>query len=101
MFVVDVSALTEEGFMGSSTYEGKRVDLRFDESSAGVHLTGEMAKRLHVRKGSKISLTVEGGSNQAFEVVVSGLTDSPKISDPRVYYAVGREGGAVLRLRKV
>lgn len=100
MFVVDVSALTDEGFVGRSAYEGRGVNLRFDDSSAGVYLTKEMAARLHLRKGSRVVLTVEGDPVQVVEAVVAGLGGPPRISDPRVYYAVGREGGAVVHIRK-
>jgi len=44
VFVIDVSALTKEGFVGSSTYEGKQVELGFDDSGKGVYLTPEMAR---------------------------------------------------------
>ena len=97
-FVLDVSALTEKGFVGRTTFEGEEVDLEFDDAGAGVFLTSAMAERLHVRKGSRVALTVEEGSPQASELAVAGVTKSPRISDPKVYYAVGREGGAVLRI---
>jgi ABC-type lipoprotein release transport system permease subunit len=100
VFVVDVSSFTNKGFIGTSTYGGKKVDIRFDDAGAGVFLTSEMAARLHVKKGSKVSLTLEEGSNQVVEIPVAGLAKAVRVSDPKVYYAVGREGGAVMRLRK-
>ncbi len=98
--MVDVSALTENGFVGTSTYGGREVDLEFDEKGAGVFLTAEMAGRLHVRKGSMVLLAIEDGSIQVEELPVAGVSKSPRISDTKAYYAVGREGGAVLRLRR-
>ena len=100
VFVVDVSALTNKGFVGSTKYEGKRVDLSFDDGDAGVFLDSEMAGRLHVRKGSRVSLVVEGDANQVAESRVAGVRNALLISNARVYYAVGREGGAVIRIRK-
>lgn len=100
VFVVDVSALTKEGFRGSTEYEGRIVDLEFDDGGDGVSLTSEMAARLRVKKGSRVSLVVEDGARQVAEVTVASVGKSLRISDPKVYYAVGKEGGAVLRVRK-
>ncbi len=100
VFVVDVSALTSEGFIGSTRYEGEEVDLDFDDANAGVFLNSEMAGRLHVKKGSRISIVIEDDDNQVAETKVASVGKSLRISDARVYYAVGREGGAVIRLRK-
>ncbi|HYB06802.1 MAG TPA: hypothetical protein VEB87_01455 [Nitrososphaerales archaeon] len=100
VFVVDVSALTKKGFIGTTTFEGKQVDLEFDDGGAGVLLTSEMAARLRVRKGSAISVLIEGDRNTVVEASVGGTGKRPRVSDPRIYYAVGREGGAVIRIRK-
>ena len=100
VFVVDVSSLTEKGFVGTTTYLGKKLDLEFDDQGAGVFLNQEMAKRLQVRKGSLVSILIEDDRNQLVEAAVAGVGASVRISDPKVYYAVGREGGAVIRIRK-
>lgn len=100
VFVIDVSALTEGGFVGTSAYEGEKVELEFDDAGKGVRLTAEMAGRLRVRKGSKVSLALEDGSSEVVGLTVSGIGKAPAISDPKVYHAVGREGGAVVRIRK-
>jgi ABC-type lipoprotein release transport system permease subunit len=100
VFVVDVSSLTKKGFVGSSTYEGREVDFEFDEGSAGVFLPSEMAARLHVRKGAKVSVLLEDGPTLFVELGFSGVSKAPRISDPKVYYAIGHEGGAVLRVRR-
>jgi ABC-type lipoprotein release transport system permease subunit len=100
VFVVDVSALTPKGFVGTTEYEGKKIDLDFDDTNAGVFLNSEMAGRLHVKKGSRVSIVIEGDDNQVEETAVASVGKSLRISDAKVYYAVGREGGAVLRLRK-
>lgn len=100
VFVVDVSALTSKGFVGSTEYEGRKIDLDFDDANAGVFLSSEMAGRLRVKKGSLISIVVEDDGNQVTETVVASVGKSLRISDSRVYYAVGREGGAVIHVRK-
>lgn len=100
VFVVDVSALTKKGFVGTTEYEGKSVDLDFDEDGDGVFLSSEMAGRLRVKKGSRLSLTIEDDANQVAEAKVAAVGRTLRISDARVYYAIGKEGGAVLRIRK-
>ena len=100
VFVVDVSSLTKKGFVGTTTYEGRKVDLEFDDNGDGVFLTSEMAGRLHVRKGSPLSVIIEDDRNQVAEAQVAAVGKTIRISDPKVYYAVGREGGAVIRIRK-
>jgi len=100
VFVVDVSSLTKKGFVGSTKYEGEQVDLEFDDGQVGVFLTSEMAGRLHVRKGSPLLIVVEGEANEVVEASVAAVGKVLRISNPKVYYAVGREGGAVIRVRK-
>lgn len=100
VFVVDVTSLTGEGFVGSTKYEGKAVDLEFDDGDAGVFLSSEMAARLRVRKGSKVLLVVESERNIVTDAVVSGIGKTVRISNPKVYYDVGKEGGAVMRIRR-
>ena len=100
VFVVDVSSLTSGGFVGSTQYEGKRIDLDFDDGDSGVFLSSEMAGRLLVKKGSQLSIIVEGDSNLVSETKVASVGKSPRISDAKVYYTIGREGGGVLRLRR-
>lgn len=100
VFVVDVSALTPKGFVGSTEYEGGRIDLDFDDADSGVFLDAEMAGRLRVRKGSRVSIVIEDDGNRVVEAVVASVGKSLRISDAKIYYAVGREGGAVLRIRK-
>ncbi len=99
-FVVDVSSLTKKGFVGTTTYEGRQVDLEFDDAGKGVFLTSEMAGRLRVRKGSALSVVIEDDRSQVAETLVAAIGKMLRISDPKVYYAVGREGGAVIRIRK-
>ena len=100
VFVVDVSSLTKKGFIGSTKYEGKTVELEFDDRDAGIFLSPEMAKRLRVRKGSEVSLVLENGRNQVADATVAGVSKTVRISNSKVYYGVGKEGGAVLRIRK-
>ena len=100
VFVVDVSALTDKGFVGSTEYEGKKIDLDFDDGAAGIFLNAEMASRLHVKKGSRVSLIVEDDSNRVAEATVASVGRALRISDSRVYYLIGKEGGAIIRVRK-
>ena len=100
VFVVDVSALTESGFVGATEYEGGRVDLEFDDGDAGVFLTPEMAGRLGVREGSPLKISVEGETDQSVDAVVASVGHRLRISNPMAYYSVGKGGGAVIRVRK-
>ena len=100
VFVVDVTSLTGRGFIGSTEYEGGTVELEFDDKDAGVFLSPKMAARLRVRKGSEVSLIMENGRNQVANATVAGVGKIVRISNSKVYYGVGREGGAVLRIRK-
>ena len=100
VFVVDVSSLTKKGFVGTTKYEGRQIEIEFDDGTAGVFLTSEMAGRLHVRKGSKLSILIEDERNQIVEVPLAGVGKAVRVSDAKVYYSVGREGGGILRLRK-
>jgi ABC-type lipoprotein release transport system permease subunit len=100
VFVVDVSSLTKKGFVGTTTYHGSQVDLEFDDEGAGIFLTSEMAGRLHVRKGSDLSVIMENERSMIAKATVAAVGRALRISDPKIYYAVGREGGAVVRIRK-
>jgi hypothetical protein len=100
VFVVDVTSFTKKGFVGSTTYQGKRVDLEFDDGAGGVSLNPEMAKRVHVRKGSSVLLLIENDRIQESKATVSSVGNALRISDPKTYYAVGKEGGAIIRIRK-
>ena len=100
VFVVDVSSLTTKGFIGSTKYQGKTVELEFDDKDAGIFLSPEMAARLHVRKGSRITLTTENERNQATDATVAGVGKTVLISNSKIYYEVGKEGGAIVRIRK-
>lgn len=100
VFVVDVSSFTKKGFVGSTTYEGAKVDVEFDDGQSGVSLPSQMAKRLRARKGSLLSILIEDDRTQVAESVVASVGGSLRISDTKTYYAVGKEGGAVVRIRK-
>lgn len=101
VFVVDVTSFTERGFVGTSTYEGAPLEIEFDDSDAGVRLTPEMCKRLGVRKGSGVVIVGEDDDKpQVAESVVYSTGDRVRISNARIYYFVGRSGGAVIRIRR-
>ena len=101
VFVVVASSFTKKGFMGSASYGGQSVDIEFDDKEEGVFLTQNMSKRLRVRKGSKVLLVVEAEDEPvATEATVAGVSPKPRLSSARVYYEVGKEGGAILRIRK-
>jgi hypothetical protein len=100
VFVVDVSSFTKKGFVGSTKYEGKPVALEFDDEDKGTFINPEMAKRIHVRKGSPVILLIENERLQEAKTTVAGVASSLRISDAKTYYAVGKEGGAIIRMRK-
>lgn len=100
VFVLDVSKLTKDGFIGSTKYEGMTVEVEFDDKDTGIFLSPDMAARLHVRKGSRVSLIMENERNLVADATVGGVGKRIRISDSRVYYEVGKEGGAIVRVRK-
>ncbi len=100
VFVVDVSSFTKEGFVGTTTYEGGQINLEFDDGGDGVYISSEMAGRLRVRKGSPLTIVIEDDRNEVASTTVAGISKSLRISDSKVYYGVGKEGGAILRIRK-
>ena len=100
VYVVDVSSFTKKGFIGTTEYEGKTISIEFDDEDKGVWLTPQMARRLHVRKGSSLSIVVEDDRHELTKTVIAGVGPTAKISSAKVYYAVGKEGGAILRVGK-
>jgi len=99
-FVVDVSSFTEKGFIGSSSFAGKPVYIDFDDADKGVFLNHEMASRLGVKKGSQLSALIEADKTQLAKMEVAAVGKVVRISDAKVYYAIGKEGGAVIRIWK-
>ena len=100
VFAVDVSSFTKSGFIGSTSYGGNPLDVSFDDGDKGVYLTAEMASRLHVRKGSKLAVVVEVDRRVSTNVTMGGVSKTTRISDAKVYYAAGKEGGAIIRISK-
>ncbi len=101
VFVVDVTSFTERGFIGSSSFEGRRVDIEFDDGSEGVSLSPDMAKRIQVRAGSPLMIIEENEeSPQTSKSSVKSVGEELRISDARTYYFIGRYGGAIIRVRK-
>jgi hypothetical protein len=100
VFVVDVSSFTEKGFRGTSSFAGEPLAIDFDDADQGFFLNHKMAVKLAVAKGSKVSALVEADKTQVVQMVVAGVGKAVRISDAKVYYATGKEGGAVIRVRK-
>jgi len=100
VFVVDVSSFTEGGFIGTSSFAGEPVSIDFDDGDEGIFLNHDMAGRLGVKKGSLVSALIEGDKSQLVKMGVAAVGKAVRISDARVYYAIGKEGGAVIRIRK-
>jgi hypothetical protein len=100
VFVVDVSSFTEKGFIGTSSFSGRPIPIDFDDGNQGIFLNNEMAKRLGVKEGSVISALVEADRTQSVQMAVAAVGKVVRMSDSKVYYAVGRDGGAVIRVRK-
>lgn len=101
VLVVDASTFTKRGFKGSGTFEGKQFNLEFDEGGEGLHLPSAMAARIHVKKGSAVSVIVEDEEVESSELTVASVGRELRISNSKVYYAVGRGGGAVVRIRRI
>jgi hypothetical protein len=100
VFVVDVSSFTEKGFIGMTRFEGEPIGINFDDEDQGIFLSHEMAGRLGVKTGSRVSALVEADKTQVVHMVVAAVGRPVRISDAKVYYAIGKEGGAVIRIRK-
>lgn len=102
VFVVGISSFTKRGFIGSSSFKGEPVEIEFDDRDAGVFISSEMCRKIHARKGSRVSVVVEVEERpKVTESVVAGVTGKPRISNAKVYYEVGRTGGAIVRIWKV
>jgi ABC-type lipoprotein release transport system permease subunit len=100
ILVVDVSSFTEKGFVCTSSFAGEQVAIEFDDGDKGVLLNRRMANKLGVKAGSQVSALVEAEKTQLVKMIVAAVGNSVRISDAKVYYAVGKEGGAVIRVRK-
>jgi len=100
VFVVDVSSFTKEGFVGTSNFAGKQIAIDFDDQNQGIFLNKEMADRLGVKKNSRVSALVEADKTQVVQMAVAAVGKVLRISDTKAYYAVGKDGGAVIRVRK-
>ena len=101
LLVVDVSSFTNNGFVGSSEFEGKRVDIEFDDEDNGLTLSKEMCYRTATKPGSKVSIFVEDDAKiESFESKVRAVSSQPRFSNSKLYYFMGAKGGAIIRLRK-
>jgi ABC-type lipoprotein release transport system permease subunit len=100
VFVVDVSSFTKDGFIGTSSFAGETVAIDFDDRDEGIFLNHEMARKLGVKKGSLVSALIEGEKSQLAKMEVAAVGKVVRISDAKAYYAIGKEGGAVIRVRK-
>lgn len=98
--VVDVSSFTKRGFIGTSNFSGEPIEIEFDDGDEGIFLAREMAKRLTVRKGSEVSVSVEDETTLTVKIAVVGVGRAARFSSARIYFAVGKEGGAVIRVQK-
>ena len=100
VLVLTISSLLEDGFEAMTPYEGGEVRVMFDERDDGVFLTKGMSARARLVQGQKVAMIVEGEKELYSVSTFSGNSDIPRISDSKVYYAIGREAGAILRIRK-
>ena len=100
VFVVDVSSFTEKGFTGATSFSGQPISIDFDDEDQGIFLNHEMAGKLGVKKGSRVSALIEADKTQAVQMAVASVGKVVRVSDSKVYYAVGKEGGAVIRMQK-
>jgi hypothetical protein len=101
LLVVDITSLTSSGFIGSSSFQGKRVDIEFDDEDNGLILSPAMSARVTADAGSKVLIFAEDDMKiQTFESVVKGVADTPRFSNSKLYYFVGERGSAIIRLRR-
>ena len=101
VFVVDVSAFTHRGFIGTSNFAGEEVNVEFDDRNDGLVLSSEMAERIHVRAGSKVAIILEDDETpRVSESVIKSVGEKLRVSDEKTYYFIGRTGGAIIRIRK-
>lgn len=100
-FVVDVTSFTKSGFVCTTGYEGKELEIEFDGDGEGIFLEPEMAERVGAKESDPISIIVEGKTHSQAATRLAAIGRKVRISEEKVYYAVGREGGAILRVRKL
>ena len=100
VFAVNISSFTRDGFAALTSYKGRTVEIIFDDLDEGVFLTPAMAARIGARKGSKVSIGVEDGEPLFAQALFAGAAKVPRVSSSKVYYALGKEGGAVVRITK-
>lgn len=101
VFVVAMTSFTSKGFTVSSTYEGRRVDIEFNDGNEGLSLSPKMCRRIDVEKGSGLTILVEEDEKiHAIESVVHAEDDTLRFANPGLYYLIGRTGGGVLVVRK-
>ena len=101
VFVVDVDSFTKNGFQCSSSFEGKRIEVEFDDADEGLTLSEEMCGRAGLATGSAVTIAVDDERNvEAFGSTVASVGDNLRFSSGRLYYLVGGLGGAIVRIRK-
>lgn len=101
ILVVDVSSFTKQGFVGSSVFNGRQIDIEFDDIGNGIVLSNEMSRKINAKTNSAILVIGEDEQNPIIsELNVRSIGNNVSISDPKVYYFIGRNGGGILRIRK-
>ncbi|HXW37624.1 MAG TPA: hypothetical protein VEJ36_06975 [Nitrososphaerales archaeon] len=101
VFVVDIDTFEGKGFVGSSEYEGVKLNIAFDGEDSGTYLTPEMCKRIRARKGAKLTLVAE---RETAPVVISSVLvaarERVRVSSSSLYKILGEDGGGIFRIRK-
>jgi len=101
ILVVDVSSFAGKGYVGSSSFEGERVDVRFDDADEGLTLSKQMCDRAGLRKGSPVTVSVEAESRiEVIESTIAGVSDDVRFSSSKLYYLVGGLGGAIIKIQR-
>jgi hypothetical protein len=87
--------------MCSSLFEGRRIEIEFDDADEGLTLSRAMCERALLRRGSAVVVYVEdGGEISALNSSLKGIGDKIRFSDSKLYFLIGRLGGAILRITK-
>ncbi len=101
VFVVDIASFNRRGYECSSSFQGERVNIAFDDADEGVILSRPMCSRVGLEKGSSVLLSADNDERvEMIESIVAGVDEWVRLSNSRLYYLVGGWGGAIIRIRK-
>ncbi len=99
VFVVDVTSFTRDGFVGSSSFGGSKIDIEFDDQDEGLTLDARMCKKIHAKSGTPVRIVIDDEPKlELVDSTIKSVGDRPRISNAKVYYIIGRNGGGIFRV---